>query len=74
MKMSSVSAETIELAADVTTVFGTGLGLDPAQIAHTWSAAGESIGLATTSGVALQGTALNEAGQVGVPKQAFASN
>lgn len=72
--MRSTSADTIELAADVTTVFGTGLGLDPAQLAQTWTTTGDSIGLATTSGVALQGTLLDEAGQVGVAQSSLVAH
>lgn len=44
-----------ESARQVPTMCGIGLGADPAMLAAGWDVAGSSIGIATTSGIGLQG-------------------
>ncbi len=67
-KHSTMSAPGIvssEESLIVPTVFGATLAPNAEEVIKAWKSAGTTIGLATSSGVALQGVPVMAAGQVG---------
>lgn len=63
--MSAMNAENAPAHLVVPTVFGATLAPNAEEVARAWKAAGTTIGLATSSGIALQGVPVMAAGQIG---------